>query len=447
MHQLVASAVALLASTMVWAQSGATASLDQQQTRGNAGSAQVVQPGPRISPQLTPSEELKSAMIPFDQARRQPDDLTEADVLALRVGRNQAAPACVRIHADGTANIAPAELLALSRLCLFGHQFLQARNAATQYLQLELEPDRRTAKELLTQAFLGLHDTSNAAVQVRSLLGETTYDASLHTLLMQVIGTGALRQGDWLHLTDDLCAAEISDSLKQLEAGTGFPGADASSPGQLYRDTLTCVRVIALVHDPVSTSTLARARDLPSSPGWHASAEQLPMQMALERFDLEQKQSPVLRIDAKKIGRSGPETPRLLDLQHGSFLLVPSTLWAADTARLVSDLVSAAPSLPIYLLTSWAANTGGRDQPDPQTLAGLRGLAAQIPSRVSVLIVPDQILKQFHIDVYPAAITGIDGTVKLDTALDSETAERMTLIPLGFVKVPPAAPRTASPKP
>ena len=430
MNRSLGCVIVFLVSSLFRAQIDAASPLHQPQGGSAPGTSQVIQVTPQASSQFPPSEELKTAMMPFDQARRQPDDLTDADRLALKVGRNRAAAACLRTSPQaGTVALAPAELLALARLCLLGQQFQQAQKASTRYLQLDMKDGRRTAQELLTQAFLGMHDTGNAAIQVRSLLGEATYDASLQSLLMQVIGAGALRGGDWMHLTRDLCAAEMSNSLKQLEAGNGFPGVDSPPPSQLYRDTLVCVRVSLLLHDAIDSKTLGRVRDLPASLAWRSSAEQVPMQNALERFDSEQKRTPVLQIRGEHIAKSGAIAARSLDLQHGSFLLVPSTLWASDTVRVLSDLVSAAPHLPIYMLTSWAANTGGADQLDPQTLVGLRGLASQVLPGVSVVIVPDQILQRFHLDVYPCAIAVTDGTVRVSTILDSETAERLALIP------------------
>ena len=394
------------------------------------------------SAKLAPSEELKAAMMPFDQARHQSDDLTEADKLALKVGRGRAAASCAGTTVESvTAAAGPAELLALARLCLFGQQFARAQTAATRYLQLDLTVGRRSAEELLTQAFLGLHDASNAAIQVRSLLSEVSYDGSLQTLLMEVVGTGALRQGDWMHLTQDLCSAEIRNGLKQLDTGSSFPESDGPSPSQLYRDTLFCVNVLTLLHSPPSPEVMEDVRHVLTLPAWQVSAEHKPMEEALERCDAEQKRSPVPQLRGVQIGRSGVAVPRSLSLQHGSVLLIPSMLWASDTVRIVSDLASAAPALPIYLVTSWAGNTGGSDQPNPQTTAQLRELAAQLSSKISILVVPDQVLQQFHLDVYPTAIAVVEGTVRAETPLTGETAERMALIPFGLVKAPASEPQ------
>lgn len=160
------------------------------------------------------------------------------------------------------------------------------------------------------------------------------------------------------------------------------------------------------------------------------------MELALARFNSEQKTSPVLQTRGEHIGKSGLPAPRRLNFAHGSLLLVPFTLWATDTVRVFSDFASVAPSLPITLLTSWAANSGSSDQPDPQALAGLRESAAQIPPAGTVLVVSDHVLQSFHLDVHPAAITLTRETLRVSTPLDNETAERMTLIPLGRVEMP-----------
>jgi hypothetical protein len=47
--------------------------------------------------------------------------------------------------------------------------------------------------------------------------------------------------------------------------------------------------------------------------------------------------------------------------------------------------------------------------------------------KVSILIVPDSVLMEFHSDVFPAGILIHDGTVLANTVLSSEGSERLLM--------------------
>jgi hypothetical protein len=55
-------------------------------------------------------------------------------------------------------------------------------------------------------------------------------------------------------------------------------------------------------------------------------------------------------------------------------------------------------------------------------------LQKALPARVPVLIVPDEELRAFHTDQYPAAIAIRNGTVLSNAVLADDGAVRMTLL-------------------
>ena len=69
--------------------------------------------------------------------------------------------------------------------------------------------------------------------------------------------------------------------------------------------------------------------------------------------------------------------------------------------------------MPVYAITSFAANTGGEDKPSAQVTEALRAVRAGLPAGVTLLVVPDEELRRFALDGYPGAV-GLDamGTIR-----------------------------------
>src|ERR1700677_4554580 len=83
---------------------------------------------------LSPSEAYKAALAPFQAARAQPDDLTDADRFALQIGIARASHDCRALSADASSvGGDEKELIALGELCLFGQEYAPARAALTKY--------------------------------------------------------------------------------------------------------------------------------------------------------------------------------------------------------------------------------------------------------------------------------------------------------------------------
>jgi hypothetical protein len=90
---------------------------------------------------LSPSEAYKAALAPFQAARVQPDDLTDADRFALQIGIARASRDCRALSSEASSlNADEKELIGLGELCLFGQEYGPARAALTKYLAL---PERR----------------------------------------------------------------------------------------------------------------------------------------------------------------------------------------------------------------------------------------------------------------------------------------------------------------
>jgi hypothetical protein len=391
--------------------------------------------------QLPPSEELKAATAPMAAARAQPDDMTPADLAAYGVGASRAGRACLRI--DPTLEElakTPDELLSLARLCNFGQQYESARLAAVRYLELPTPPERERALLVLVQAFLGERDIVNAAAQIFSVRQDYPYDAQVHFALDQVISAGALLNDASNGSALALCNDQLNTTLPMLEAGKGLQAKDATvPPSTLYADAVRCLEIERALHEASAGATLARLDAIAALPAWQQTAELAPMQSALARAKMVGQPPPSHRISAKVIHAAAAPRPATIFLVKGTTLLVPFTLWSPSALSIVRDLHVTAPQQPIYLLTSWAANTGAADEESKEILDSLRSTAQSLPDHVSLAVVPDAVFQQLHADSFPAAIVVRDGVVHANLPLIGEAATRISVLALG-----PIAPEAAS---
>ncbi len=388
---------------------------------------------------LPPSEELKTVTAPFDAARAQPNDLTDADLLALSVGVSRAGHACGTLLPSLEAlTKQPEEVLALARLCIFGQQFEPARAAVVRYLELPVMPQREMALLLLTEAFLGLKDDFNAAQQVFALKRDFPYDTQIYFAADQVILAGALLNDEQNTYTLQLCGDQLKVSLPLLESGKSLISKEGTaSPSTLFADAVRCVDIARDLHDLSEQSTLGRLEKIVDLPFWQGTAELAPMQSALARTELTGKQTPLALLSGRLLRAGGPLLPHTVPLTRGTALLVPFVMWAPSTSSIIRDFPVIAPQQIVYLLTSWAANTGGEDTETPELLASLRAFAAGLPVHVEVLVVPDAVLRQFHADVYPGSIVVRDGFLRADLPLTGGAAQRMTVLALGPIAPAP----------
>jgi hypothetical protein len=366
--------------------------------------------------------------------------MTQADLLALGIGVSRAGQACLRLEpALKEFEKTPDELLALARLCLFGRQYEPARQAAVRYLALAAPPEREKAILLLSEAFLKLNDPLNAASQVFSLEQNYPYDAQIHYAADQVINAGAL-YNEANYSVIELCDNQLKNTLPLLENGKGLLGKEGSAtPGMLFADAVRCLAIARYLREGSAQTTATRLERIVQLPAWQKTAELAAMQSALARAEMAGKPAPSEIISGKLISSAGPLRPARVVLAHGTSLLVPFALWTPSALSIVQDFHRTAPRQKIYLLTSWTANTGLADEASKELLDSLRSTAKTLPTQISILVVPDAVLQQFHADAFPAAIIVRDGVVQANLPLDGDAAKRLSLFALGPIAPGPGS--------
>lgn len=401
---------------------------------GSAGAQQT-------TPPLSPSEALTAAMAPFNAARAQADDLTEADSLALAVGVAQASHDCQAASAKPQAFAAdPAQLLALGRLCIFGQQFEPARLALVRALALPAPPQRELTLLLLVRALLGLKDVGNAQLQVVSLLRDYPYDAQIHYAADQVIDAAEGINLEMSATALQLCAKQDAMTLPLLLSGKTLTGTEGTAPPSLlYADALRCATLARATGDLSASDPVRRdqLQAIPQVAAWQGTAELAPMQQALARSQM--RSSPLAALKGQGLTSTGTLTPRTLPLSQGIVALIPFALWAPSASFVLQTLALSAPRQPLYAITSWAANTGLADQPSPEMLLRLRAFQAKLPAHVSLLIVPDDQLRAFHADVFSTGVVIREGLVVSNAVMAGEGAMRMLLLTLPAAGPAPGA--------
>ena len=386
---------------------------------------------------LSPSEAYKAALAPFNAAKAQRDDLTDADKFALGIGMAQAARGCLALSADPSGFASDAkELLALGQLCIFGQKYEPAHAALVKYLALPQPPERKLALVLLVRALIGLGDPDQADLQVSTLLNDYPYDAQTHFVIDQVIdaleseGGNAKAPVPRAQLLP-LCDTQRALTFPLLTSGKGIEGKEISaSPSVLFADAIRCVALAAETGQPTAQDTMHQLAAIAQQPAWAGTAELAPMQAALARQQMVGARVPLASLHGQMLG-TNTLLPRTLALTRGTVLLLPFTLWAPSTPDVVGDLAKFALQQPIYAITSWSANTGREDVPSNEILSALRLWRQSLPPHVSMLIVPDAELSAFHIDSFPAGIAIRDGVVRSNSILSSQGAEHMLLRALG----------------
>jgi hypothetical protein len=392
-------------------------------------------PAQQAGSQLSPSEALRVAMDPFNQARGQNNDLTDADKLALSLGITRAAHDCLALTADPKdLTKDAAQKLALGRLCLFGQQFEPARAALVEYLVLPAPPEREAAMVLLARAFLGLKELNSAYAQVLSLLHDYhyPYDAQIHLAADAVIDASEgwdsdpEKQLNWMAM--DLCQQQRVATLPLLVAGKGLPGKDGDvAASTLYADALRCVALARSLGDKSTEEAMAQLASVEQQPIWQHTAEFALMQEALARAEMAGQPTTLATLHTHQLNATGALVSKSLPLRREPIVLAAFTLWSPSAAERIRTLASAASAHSVYAVTSWSANTGGTDAPTPRTIEALRLWQRNLPAQIPLLVVPVAELRTFHIDQFPAAIAIREGTVVSNAALADDGAVRMTI--------------------
>jgi hypothetical protein len=377
---------------------------------------------------LSPSEAYKAALAPFNAAKAQPDDLTDADQFALQDGMALASRDCLAISADRSAIATnDKELIALSELCIFGRQYEPARATLVTYLALPEPAERKLALVLLVRAFLGMNQPDAAELQVRSLLRDYPYDAQTHYAIDSVIDAlEGVNEFD-NNLAVGLCATQNGTTLSLMESGKTLTGKELSaSASVLFADALRCVAVNAELGIGPMPDLLPQLGVIAARPEWAGTADLAPMQAALARQQMVGARVPVALLHGSTLAAHTP-VPHTVSLAHGVVLMMPFTLWSPSALNTALALAKLNPKQHIYAITSWSANTGQSDAPTNEILAALRGWQQGLPPQISLLVVPDSVLQEFHADTFPAGIAVKDGTVRFNGVLSGRGATRLLL--------------------
>jgi hypothetical protein len=391
----------------------------------SAGRIALAQAGP---PALSPSEAYKAALAPFNAAKAQPDDLTDADRFALQDGMALASRDCLAISANPSAFATNEnELISLSQLCIFGQQYEPARSTLVTYLGLPTPTQRKLALVLLVRAFLGLNQPDSAEPQVRSMLRDYPYDAQTHFAIDQVLDAleGVSTFDNYLALK--LCTTQNEATLPLLESGKALVGNEFSaSASDLFTDAVRCAAIdLDLGTTPVGDN-MHRLSAIAAKPDWAGTADLAPMQAALARQQMVGTRVPMTSLHGSALS-SHTLVPRTIPLEQSTIILMPFTLWSPSAFNVALSLAKSKPNRHIYAITSWSANTGQQDAPSNQILAALRLWQEPLPPQISMIVVPDSTLRAFHSDSFPAGIAIRDGKVRSNGVLSSKGAQRLLL--------------------
>ena len=391
----------------------------------------------QVGSQLSPSESLRAAMDPFEQARSQNNDLTEADRLALGLGMTRASRDCVALTADPQDFAKDAgQWLALGRLCVFGQQFEPARAALVNYLVVPAASEREAALGLLVRAFLGLNEPGSAYAQVLSLLRDFPYDAQTHLAADLVIsaseGWTSNPEKELDDAARDLCDQQRTATLPLLKQGKALAGKDGEvGASRLFADALRCVVLGRSLGNKAADEEFAQLSAVVQQPNWQHTAELALMQEALARAEMVGQATPLGSLHAHQFNANSALLPRTLSLRRGPVVLVAFTLWSPNAGEQIRALAQSASPHSVYAVTSWSANTGGEDIPSASMKAAMLAWQKSLPLRIPLLIVPNAELREFHADQYPAGIAIRDGMVVSNAVLADDGAVRMTVAAMG----------------
>jgi hypothetical protein len=206
-----------------------------------------------------------------------------------------------------------------------------------------------------------------------------------------------------------LCETQSAATLPLLVKGKALDDKDGSaSAATLFADAVRCAE---LAHSSSKPDDLKDLAAIVQEPNWVGTADLVQMQAALERQQMVGKSAPLTSLRGYLLGTNGL-VPRAIPLKSGMVFLVPITLWSPSTPEIVRDLAKLMPQQAIYAITSWHVNTGREDVRSSDVLEGLRSWQRSMPKKVSIIIVPDSVLSEFHSDVF-------------NSVLSSEGAERL----------------------
>lgn len=382
---------------------------------------------------MSPAEAYIYAMQPFNNARRAPNDLTEADQWALGIGVARAKEQCELHKRD---KFEGEDLLARGKLCILGLDFNWARQYLIAYIGLPQPQSPEVGRLLLARAFVGLQSISSAESQIESLLSLFPYDASIHLGIDMVIDAAAASDvTDDLDVIPRLNEQQLPHILDTLQHGGTVPpsNGDAVDLTLVVRDALRIADALRRNFKPDDADKIvATVKEDIAIPSITNSAAWPVLQNELTRYQLFDRPTPVRTMHGSELPMNGPPAEHTVLLYdpdpqaHMAVRHINSTTTAtrmsddrilvlvfslagpaSSTAlqqilqKLAADHIT--PALKVIAVTSFAANIG-IDTPNGEVFTNLRNFRAALPAALPVYIVPNRDLEPFAIDTAPAAI-------------------------------------------
>ena len=378
----------------------------------------------------SPTDSYRAAFEPYNATRSQPNDLTDADRFALNLGMTRAYHDCAKLSTKISAfENDEKELFSLGQLCIFGKQYEMARVALVRYLTLPQQPKREQALVLLTRTFLGLNTIESAAAQVRTLLLVFPYDASIHSVINEVIDRTEGESGYLNKLTEELCVAQSTATLPLLQKAADLDGAQGKlTAASLFIDAMRCSSALRNSTKLPDINALAA---IAQEPAWKVRSDLPSVQRALDRQKMVGAPAPLSTLRGSLVGSASMKpanlTSKNIPVMHDNVLLVFFTLWSASTPDALREIAKRAPQQMIYAISSWGANTGSESVHPDNVLDGIRAWKQAAPKNVQFVLVPDAVINSFHVDTYPTGVLIKDGIVRANTVLTGEGDVRVLL--------------------
>jgi hypothetical protein len=355
----------------------------------------------------TPTEALADAMAPFLTTRQQPDDLTEADQRALTLGRARAAEACQKIDAQMLDARTPLEL---ARLCLFSQQYEPARQAALRALHTVPEAGQWEAHQLLAEAFLGLDNPVNAAIQLLAVEASGHFDPAAYRLIVRALDAGGVLQDRSMNA---LCHVQLTHALALLEQGKVLEDAsDTIAPDQMMRDAYFSLSLLQARHEATDATLEARLQKAAQLQALRALVGGRAMELPGTSFIL---------------GKA--PAPRTIALTQGSWLLVSGALWLPGTERRIAQLAQKVGNEPLLLVTSWEMQSAASRVEAMQQLRAFQKKVHQ-----PILVVDAAQLTALFADVAPSALAVREGKIQAAGELRGDSAGQIFHAALGSPK-------------
>jgi hypothetical protein len=367
---------------------------------------------------LNPSGAYQYAIQPLQDARRSPDDLTDAERWAWLVAKKRAATACDAYLAK-LEEIQGEELFSLGQLCIVGDNALAARESLRRYLDLPNPVSRRLAMMAMTKAQVKIGSITEAVHLSEQLLSEYGYDSETNDLISYVIDNAEGREVT-LEAGVELAERRMPDLLVNLERliSSGIPtDKDKFSATQLFQDGLTlCDLYRQTKMTEKMQECVQKMSVFTADKNWQDTYDMKLMKGALDRFQLVGEQPAARKMSASILLLNGLMKDTEISLRSGRVVLFVFSLATPSTVRSWSDIHAILRSegdvaTKTYAITTFSLN-GELSEGDKGTIVrGLQGLRSRLSPAAPIYITSDKELHAFGFDSYPSVVVISEGRI------------------------------------